>query len=221
MLSDSGLWCEFMPETRFHDAPGLFLDRDGVIVEECHYLHRPEDVVLIDGIADAIASANRAGIAVIVVTNQAGIGRGLYDWCAFADVQKAIQDSLALRGAHLDAVLACAYHEDGKNDLKFANHPWRKPNAGMLDQAKMLLSIDASKSLIVGDTVSDIKAGWAAGLRHGALCLTGHGYRESKQHSELIEEWLGSAAVDFGVFDRPADAIARWLSTVSSSENLQ
>lgn len=217
MISDSGLWCELMAESRFHNAAGLFLDRDGVIVEECHYLHRPEDVVLIDGIADAIALANRAGIAVVVVTNQAGIGRGLYDWCAFADVQRVIQDNLALRGAHLDAVLACAYHEDGKNDLKFANHPWRKPNAGMLNQAKMLLSIDASKSCIVGDTVSDIKAGWAAGLRHGALCLTGHGHREAKQHGQLIEEWLDSAEVDFAVFDRPAHAIAQWLSGAASS----
>jgi len=78
---------------------GLFLDRDGVVVEEVHYLHKPADVKLIDGAAQVVAEANRRGIPVILVTNQAGIGRGHYGWSDFIAVHDRINDDLAACGA--------------------------------------------------------------------------------------------------------------------------
>src|SRR5712691_8142069 len=110
---DIGLWVERLTAQNFVGRPGIFLDRDGVIVEETHYLHKVEDVVLIDGVAAAIAEANRAAIPVVITTNQAGIGRGCYDWDAFIEVQKVIVGHLLKKGASIDMVLACAYHEEG------------------------------------------------------------------------------------------------------------
>ena len=72
-----GLWAQRLTATDFRGRPGLFLDRDGVVVEEVHHLSRVEDVELIGGVADAIASANRMAIPVVIVSNQSGIARGV------------------------------------------------------------------------------------------------------------------------------------------------
>jgi D-glycero-D-manno-heptose 1,7-bisphosphate phosphatase len=95
---DAGLWCEVdaaVPPGR----AALFLDRDGVIVTDTHYLCRVEDMRMIAGAAAAIARCNRLSIPVVVVTNQAGIGRGYYGWDAFHAVQGALKAALAAGGA--------------------------------------------------------------------------------------------------------------------------
>lgn len=172
-LGDPGLWSEV--RTGSLTGPTLFLDRDGVIVEEVNYLHRVEDVRLTQGAAKLIATINGRNIPVIVVTNQAGVGRGYYDWAAFRAVHDEIDRLLALEGAHLDAIFACGYHEKAKPPLDAAEHPWRKPGPGMLLAAAALSSIDLSGSWIVGDRASDLAAGRTAGLAGGALVGTGYG----------------------------------------------
>ena len=93
---DPGLWCEINPAPP--DGRGaLFLDRDGVIVADTHYLHRVEDMRMIAGAAAAIARCNALGIRVVVVTNQAGIGRGYYGWDDFHAVQAAMAAELGVR----------------------------------------------------------------------------------------------------------------------------
>ena len=94
--------------------PALFLDRDGAVVIEAHYLHKVEDVELIPGAAATIAAANKNGIPVIFVTNQAGIGYGYFGWPDFFAVQERILSDLAAEGAFVDAVYACPFHEKGK-----------------------------------------------------------------------------------------------------------
>jgi D-glycero-D-manno-heptose 1,7-bisphosphate phosphatase len=165
---DAGLWCEVDAAT----LPGraaLFLDRDGVIVTDTHYLCRVEDVRMIAGAAAAIARCNRLRIPVVVVTNQAGIGRGYYGWDDFHAVQGALTAALAADGAHLDGVVACAYHADGRAALRVADHPWRKPNPGMIVEAARRMQLDLSRSWIVGDRAHDLAAGAAAGLPGGTL----------------------------------------------------
>jgi D-glycero-D-manno-heptose 1,7-bisphosphate phosphatase len=165
---DAGLWCEFDAAV----PPGratLFLDRDGVIVTDTHYLCRVEDMRMIPGAAAAIARCNRVGIPVVVVTNQAGIGRGYYGWDAFHSVQGALKAALAADGARLDGVVACAYHADGRAPLRVDNHPWRKPNPGMIVEAAHRMRLDLSRSWIVGDRAHDLVAGAAAGLAGGTL----------------------------------------------------
>ena len=165
---DPGLWCDVdaaVPSGR----AALFLDRDGVIVTDTHYLCRVEDMRVIAGAAAAIARCNALQIPVVVVTNQAGIGRGYYDWNAFHAVQGALKAALAAEGAHLDGVLACAYHAEGQAPLRVDNHLWRKPNPGMIVEAAHRLQLDLPRSWIVGDRAHDLAAGAAAHLIGGTL----------------------------------------------------
>ena len=165
---DGGLWCEISAGD-FVDRPALFLDRDGVIVEDTHHLGRAADIRMLSGAAEAIVQCNRLGIPVVVVSNQSGIARGLYDWQGFGDVQAALSAALARVGGHLDAVLACGYHADGRAPLNVADHHWRKPNPGMILAAAQWIKLDLSRSWIVGDRDSDIAAGRAAHLEGGVL----------------------------------------------------
>lgn len=160
--------------------PAVFLDRDGVIVEEPGYLHSPDAVRLLPGAASAIQRLNAARIPTIVITNQAGIGRGYYGWKDFHLTQKAIDHALALAGAHTDALWACAYHPDGLGPYA-ADHPFRKPNPGMLLDASSLLAIDLLNSSVIGDKLSDLEAGLNAGLRRLFLVRTGYGADHESQ----------------------------------------
>ena len=89
-----GVWYE-IAAGEFAGRPALFLDRDGVIVKDTQFLGRAQDVRLLAGAGEAIARCNRLGIPVIVVSNQSGIARGLYDWSGFAAVQAAIASALS------------------------------------------------------------------------------------------------------------------------------
>jgi D-glycero-D-manno-heptose 1,7-bisphosphate phosphatase len=166
---DAGLWCEVGPGASWAGRPALFLDRDGVIIVDTHYLCRVEDMRMMAGAAAAIGRCNALGIPVVVVTNQAGIGRGYYRWDDFHAVQGVLVAELAASGAHIDGVLACAYHADGREPLKVADHPWRKPNPGMILEAARHMQLDLTRSWIVGDRAHDLAAGAAAGLAGGTL----------------------------------------------------
>ena len=177
-----GLWCQVLAIREDASAarprPALFLDRDGVIVDEVEYLHRPDNVRLVPGAAAVIAAANRAGVPVVAVTNQSGIGRGLYGWREFAATEARIGDELAAHGARLDMVLACPYHAEGKLPYRHPAHPCRKPRPGMLVRAAARLHLDLAHSWIVGDRAADLEAGRAAGLAGGVHVLTGLGPAE-------------------------------------------
>jgi D-glycero-D-manno-heptose 1,7-bisphosphate phosphatase len=181
-IDDLGLWCD-TGAADWAFRPALFLDRDGVIVADTGYLGRAEDVRLLDGAAGAIARCNSLRIPVVVVTNQSGIARGYYGWSGFHAVQAALSGALAAAGARLDAVLACAYHGDGKEPLRRAAHPWRKPNPGMILAAAERMNLDLSRSWIVGDKAEDLMTGAAAGLGGGTL--VGSDERARRQASRL------------------------------------
>ena len=165
--------------------PALFLDRDGCIVMETHYLHKVEDVQLIDGAANVIARANRLNIAVVVVTNQAGIGYGYFSWDDFYQVQQEINSQLAKAGAYVDGVFACPFHIKGRPPYQHQNHPSRKPNPGMLNAAAASLNLDLRRSWIVGDRAGDIGAGLNANLAGGIHVASGHGFHEGEREASL------------------------------------
>jgi D-glycero-D-manno-heptose 1,7-bisphosphate phosphatase len=176
-LNSEGVWCEVLrrpPPGR----PALFLDRDGAVIEDTDYLRRVEDIVVIRGAPSVIAAANNNGVAVALVTNQAGIGRGYYGWSDFKRVQQAIVEILAAEGAWLDAVYACAHHPEGRNGFAHPDHPARKPNPGMLLRAASDLAIDLKTSWLVGDKTSDVEAAKRAGLAGAMQVTTGHGLTE-------------------------------------------
>lgn len=185
-LDDEGVWCEVRRRLSPRRA-ALFLDRDGVVVEEADYLSRASDIVLIEGAAKVIAAANARGIPVVLVTNQAGIGRGYFGWDDFASVQNALQDMLSRQGATFDSVYACAHHPDAKASFAHPDHPARKPNPGMLLRAGKTLDLDLAKSWLVGDKVIDSMAAKNAGLAGAMHVLTGYGKGDRAAAEKLRE----------------------------------
>ena len=187
-IDDNGIWVEIrcnLDANKFSGAPALFLDRDGAMVEEVLYLHKAEEMRLVLGAVQTISSANSLGIPVIVVTNQAGIGRGYYDWPDFCAVQEAMLKELESMGAVIDAVFACPYHASGKGPYVNENHPDRKPNPGMLIKARELMSIDLRQSWIAGDRATDLGAGHAAKCAGGVHLKTGHGSTDGETEAAL------------------------------------
>ncbi len=181
-LGEDGIWCQLL--NRIDDRrtrPALFLDRDGVIVKEVHYLSRPDDVQLIDGAATVIIAANAKRIPVIIVTNQAGVGYGKFDWQDFIDVQEKILEELDRKNAFINAVFACPFHEKALPPYQQADHPCRKPNPGMLQYSERYFNIDKAASFIIGDRANDLLAGQRFGLGCGLHVQTGHGAETSEQ----------------------------------------
>lgn len=144
--------------------PALFLDRDGVINVDKGFVARREDFVWNEGIFDLVRAALRRGYVPIIVTNQSGIGRGLYTEHDYASLNRWMLAELARHGAPIARTYHCSFHPDAVVPELKAVHPWRKPAPGMLLAAAADLDIDLSRSILVGDRWSDVEAGYAAGV---------------------------------------------------------
>lgn len=169
----------------------VFLDRDGTMNEEVHYLHRPEDLRLIDGTAEAVALLNRAGYRVIVVTNQAGVGRGYYTEADVEALHGYMNEVLGQSGAHVDAFYYCPHHpEHGVGPYRRVCH-CRKPDTGMLEAAERDIpeGIDKEHSFMIGDKLLDTQAGQRFGV---ASILVGTGYGSEIRRQETAEGAPGS-----------------------------
>jgi D-glycero-D-manno-heptose 1,7-bisphosphate phosphatase len=182
--------------------PAIFLDRDGVITEETGYLHKPGDVSMLPAAAESIAALNRSGLAVVLVTNQSGIGRGFYEWAAFEAVQSRIHAEMAQGGAWLDAEYACGYYADGPLNCAPEAARFRKPETGMLEIAADELGLSLPDSWIVGDKPSDIETGIRAGLRGAIHVLTGYGAATRSEVTAFPRERLSHCQIHL------ADSIA-------------
>lgn len=146
----------------------IFLDRDGVLnVELFDFVTRPEDLELERGAAEAVRRLNEAGLPVVVVTNQSGIGRGLFTETDLRAVLDKLEDELAAGGARLDAIYYCHHGPDEGCDC-------RKPLPGMLKTAGAELGFDPAKTVLVGDTIRDLEAAIALGAET-ILVRTGKG----------------------------------------------
>ncbi len=153
--------------------PGLFLDRDGVVVRDKGFLRAPDDVELLPGVAELIAEANRCAVPVAVATNQSGIARQLFGWAEFAGVEGEIARRLAAAGARLDAVVACPFHPEFTADYGAVESHWRKPGPGLVLAAARLLNIEIGRSWLVGDRTRDIETARNAGLAGAVLLSAG------------------------------------------------
>ncbi len=168
-LVPPGIWLQAHTGPRPAPGPGLFLDRDGVIVDDTGFLADPDDVELLPGAAESIVEANRCGVPVAVVTNQSGIARQLFGWAEFARVEREIVRRLADVGARVDAVVACPFHPDFTPNYGADQSHWRKPGPGLVLAAARLLNIEVGKSWLVGDQARDIEAARNAGLAGAGL----------------------------------------------------
>ena len=143
--------------------PGILLDRDGTIIVDHGYVGSIDRVEFIAGSAEAIARFNRAGIPVAVVTNQAGVARGLYGLDDVARVHRYIAERLAEDGAHVDLFVYCPYHPAGVVEAFTRTSEDRKPGPGMARAAQAALNLDLTASWVVGDRPEDVGLAQAIG----------------------------------------------------------
>jgi D-glycero-D-manno-heptose 1,7-bisphosphate phosphatase len=143
----------------------LFLDRDGVINVDHGYVHRPDRFEFVPGIFDlARFWSEEIGGPIVVVSNQSGIGRGYFDETEHADLTRWMCDRFAAEGAAIARVYHCPFHPVHGIGGYRADHPWRKPNPGMVLQAAADLGLDLGTCVLIGDKMSDIRAGATAGI---------------------------------------------------------
>lgn len=146
-------------------VPGAFLDRDGVLIEDSGYPHLDAHLKLIPGAAAAVRRMNQAGRRTVIVTNQSGVARGLFDEDRMHAFNALLKARLAQDGARIDAVYACPFHADAVIErYRHPDHPDRKPNPGMILRAAAEHDIDLGRSFLIGDRSSDMEAARRAGV---------------------------------------------------------
>jgi D-sedoheptulose 7-phosphate isomerase/D-glycero-D-manno-heptose 1,7-bisphosphate phosphatase len=142
---------------------GILLDRDGTIIVDHGYVGSVDRVEFIEGSPQAIASFNRVGVPVAVLTNQAGVARGFYGIEDVAHVHRYIANHLAEHGAHIDLFVYCPYHPEGVVEAFARASEDRKPAPGMAKAAGTALNLDLTASWVVGDRPEDIGLAEAVG----------------------------------------------------------
>jgi histidinol-phosphate phosphatase family protein len=150
----------------------VFVDRDGTIVQEKHHLADPAGLVLLPGAAAALRAARAHGHPLVVISNQAGVGRGLFPESQVHRLMARLRELLRAEGVELDAIRHCPHAPDAGCDC-------RKPGARLLREAAEDLRISLRDSVMIGDKTIDVDAGHAAGGA-GVLVLTGHGAEEAR-----------------------------------------
>lgn len=171
----------------------VFLDRDGTIVEDPGYLHKPDQVRVLGTAADGIRRLNKAGYLVVVVTNQSGIARGLYSMADYRAVETRLDDLLAEDRARIDASYFCPHHPQAPEPCAC-----RKPRTKLFLDAQAALGIDFSRSWWVGDRLSDVQPALALGGK-AILVATGQGNVHQGQARALgvtVVADLGAAATE-------------------------
>ncbi|MEO0481675.1 MAG: HAD-IIIA family hydrolase [Planctomycetota bacterium] len=187
--------------------PAVFLDRDGTINEERHFVRDPEGLELLPGARDALLRLREAGHSLVVVTNQSGIARGYLDQARLARLHERLQ---VLCGLRFDGLFHCPHHPDAEpKDGSVTGYrrscDCRKPAPGLIHRAAALLDLDLSKSVMIGDSARDIESGAALGIP-GILVRTG-------KPIETQQDRLAAVGIEpMAVCDDLRDATAYWLA---------
>lgn len=145
--------------------PAVFLDRDGVLNQDTGYVGRREQLEWLPDMVTAVRQINDAGYRAVVITNQAGVGRGFYSEDDVRTIHGLMEDHLAQSGAYIDRFYYCPYHPDAVLPAYRAAHPERKPGAHMVLRAAAEMDIDLSASAMIGDRNSDMECAAGAGVR--------------------------------------------------------
>ena len=178
--------------------PAVFIDRDGTLIEEVNFLSRVEDLRLFDFTAEAISRLKDAGFLVIVITNQSGIGRGIFEEAAMHAIHDEIQASLP---HGIDGFYHCPHRPDEECTC-------RKPGLGMIEAACGDFDIDLDRSWMVGDKRIDVEAGFNAGICT-AMVMTGYGAKQIndlERKPDVVADNLLSAVSE--ILTRSAETIA-------------
>jgi|TARA_B100000768_G_scaffold170310_1_gene176614 D-glycero-D-manno-heptose 1,7-bisphosphate phosphatase len=145
-------------------SPAIFLDRDGVINKDYGYVYQIKDFDFIDGIFNFVKKAQSLGYKIVIITNQAGIARGLYTERDFHTLTDWMLKEFVKSGCKVDKVYYCPFHPTEGLGKYLKDDLSRKPNPGMIIKAQNELDIDLSNSILIGDKSSDINAGLASGV---------------------------------------------------------
>ncbi len=174
--------------------PAIFLDRDGVIIENSPtYIRSWKDVIILPGAITALASIRYSPFLVVMVTNQSVVGRGIIPLSFAADINQRLVKIIEQAGGRIDGIFMCPHAPEDECDC-------RKPKPGLLLQAAQALSLDLSQSFMIGDAFSDLLAGQAAGVRESILVRTGRGASQ-----EILPQPVGLRP--FQTYDTLADAL--------------
>ena len=185
----------------------VLLDRDGTLIEDVGYIDSLSKLRLLPYTVDALSLLKRAGFALVVVTNQGGIGKGLMNEAFVEAFHRELGNRLARAGASIDAFYYCPHHPDATVEAYRQVCTCRKPAPGMAERAGRELDLDLTRSFVIGDRWLDVALAARVGAR-GLLVRTGYGEREAA----LPEEGVEAAAV----VDHLLDA-AHWILTHGGS----
>ena len=155
-------------------SKAIFLDRDGVINEDCHYIKDPLKVKLCKGAKLLIRKIFSKGIPIVIITNQSGISKKILTWEDYYLVNEKIIEQLGIPNP-----ISAIYANSHTNTNQGNN--WRKPNPNMIIQASLDLKINLQNSILIGDRLTDLQAGYRAGIKKLIHVMTGHGINERDQ----------------------------------------
>jgi D-glycero-D-manno-heptose 1,7-bisphosphate phosphatase len=158
----------------------VFLDRDGTLIEDIGYLRHVRDLALFPWTVDAVRALNQAGLPVVVITNQSGVGRGILTEAVVEQLHRHLSAVLDEGGARIDAYYYCPHHPEASVPAYRTRCDCRKPGRGMIDRASADLGLDPARSFVVGDKWLDVGAARAVGAR-GILVRTGYGATEEEE----------------------------------------
>ena len=169
-----------------HLAPTVFLDRDGTLIEEVGYLSHLDRIVLYPWSIESVKLLNRAGFKVVVVTNQAGVARGLFDEDFIDEAHRFLDQKFGDGGATIDKFYYCPHHPEASVEAYRCECDCRKPKAGMLWKAAQELQLELSHSFVIGDRLSDLRLGPAVGAK-SVLVRTGYGESTARELTDDFE----------------------------------
>jgi len=152
----------------------IFLDRDDTLIEDPGYINSPEQVKLLDGVAEALIELKALEYKLVVVTNQSAVARGIVTEKVLGEIHNRLEQLLAEKKAFLDGIYYCPYHPDGAVKKYRKESEFRKPNPGMLLKAAEEIDIDLGQSWCVGNSISDMEAGLQAGCKTILIDLPSH-----------------------------------------------
>lgn len=157
----------------------IFLDRDGVLIQEKHYLHRVEDVAIIPGAVAAAKRLQDAAFKLFIVTNQSGVGRGYFTIADVERVNTHITQEFARQGVKFQKIYIAPEAPDQPSR-------GRKPSPQFLFDARNEFALDLANSFMIGDKLIDLETGWNAGVRQSILVRTGYGAKQEREHAAQI-----------------------------------